>query len=75
MSDQSKLCYFQNINPGSTIRKPDDIEQNLQNEMSNAFVIITVYIKKTDWLYLSHSGHKRVKFFDNKVNSGIWIAP
>ena len=73
--NQSKLCYFQNINPGSTIRKPDDIEQNLQDEMSKAFVIITVYIKKTDWLYLSHSGHKRVKFFDNKVNSGIWIAP
>ena len=75
MSDQSKLCYFQNINPGSTIKKPNDVEQNLQDNMSEAFVIISVYIKKTDWLYLSYSGHKRVTFFNNNVNTGIWVAP
>ena len=75
MSDQSKLCYFQNINPGSIIKKPDVIEQNLQDKMSENFVIISIYIKKTDWLYLSHSGHKRVTFIDNNVDSGNWIAP
>ena len=75
MSDQSKLCYFQNINPGTTIKKPSDIEQNIQDKMSEAFVIISVYIKKTDWLYLSHLGHKRVTFYDNNVDSGIWVAP
>ena len=75
MSDQSKLCYFQNINPGSVIKRPDDIKQHLQNNMSEAFVIISVNIKKTDWLYLSHSGHKRVIFFDNNVGSGNWVAP
>ena len=75
MSDQSKLCYFQNINPGSVIKRPDDVKQHLQNKMSEAFVIISVNIKKTDWLFLSHSGHKRVIFFDNNVDSGNWIAP
>jgi len=75
MSDQSKLCYFQNINPGSVIKKPDDVEQNLQDKMSEAFVIISIHIKKTDWLYLSHLGHKRVTFFNNDADSGNWIAP
>ena len=75
MSDQSKLCYFQNINPGSIIKTPDVIEQNLQDKMSESFVIISIHIKKTDWLYLSHSGHKRVTFIDNNVDSGNWVAP
>ena len=51
MSDQSKLCYFQNINPGSIIKTPDVIEQNLQDKMSENFVIISIHIKRTDWLF------------------------
>tara|TARA_B100001121_G_scaffold142736_1_gene124918 strand:- start:826 stop:1401 length:576 start_codon:yes stop_codon:yes gene_type:complete len=75
MSDQSKLCYFQNIDPGLKIIDPKEVNQKLGNELSKDFSIIEVDIEKTDWLYLSHEGHLRAIFINNQKDSGYWVAP
>ena len=75
MSDQSKECYFQNINPGKSIDDPNLITSIIKNEVSENFIIITVHINKIDWLYLSSKGHKRIKFISQDNFKGQWIAP
>tara|TARA_Y100000816_G_C25836131_1_gene437079 strand:- start:50 stop:625 length:576 start_codon:yes stop_codon:yes gene_type:complete len=75
MSAQSKLCYFQNYDPGQQIDDPKEVIQTLNNSMSELFTIITVQIEKIDWLYLSHKGHKRAIFLEENNFNGQWIAP
>jgi general stress protein 26 len=75
MSDQSKECYFQNINPGKSITNPNLVTSIIQNEVSKYFTIITIHINKIDWLYLSSKGHKRIKFISQDNFKGEWIAP
>ena len=75
MSKQSQLCYFQNIEPGMKIDKPEQIQQIHRNQMSEYFIIIEVLVVKTDWLYLSHEGHRRAEFENNNINTGQWLAP
>ena len=62
MSDLSKLCYFQNHNPGRKIANPNEVKQSPNDSMSKLFTIINVDIEKIDWLYLSRHGHKRAFF-------------
>ena len=75
MSNQSKECYFQNINPGKTVGNPDQIKTEKRNEMSKSFSIIDIKVIKIDWLLLSASGHTRVKFTKENNFNGEWIAP
>ena len=75
MSNQSKECYFQNINPGKTVDNPDQIKTEKRNEMSKSFSIIDIKVMKIDWLLLSASGHTRVKFTKDNNFNGEWIAP
>tara|TARA_Y100000748_G_scaffold291538_1_gene279133 strand:- start:430 stop:1005 length:576 start_codon:yes stop_codon:yes gene_type:complete len=75
MSNQSKECYFQNINPGKTVDNPDQIKTEKRNEMSKSFSIIDIKVIKIDWLLLSASGHTRVKFTKDNNFNGEWIAP
>ncbi len=75
MSDQSKLCYFQNYKPGQKINNPTEVIQSPNESISELFTIITVQIEKLDWLYLSHKGHKRAIFQQANNFSGIWVAP
>tara|TARA_Y100000817_G_scaffold312063_1_gene305260 strand:+ start:49 stop:624 length:576 start_codon:yes stop_codon:yes gene_type:complete len=75
MSEQSKLCYFQNHNPGKKVANPVEVKQSANNSISKLFSIITVDIEKIDWLYLSRLGHKRVFFLKKNNFDGYWVAP
>lgn len=75
MSRQSQLCYFQNIEPGNKIDDPKKIHQVHGNHISEHFTIVEVTITKTEWLYLSHDGHRRAEFKHNNVITGQWLAP
>ena len=75
MSAQSKECYYQNISPGANIEYPEIVKNKLENKLSENFTVVTINISKIDWLYLSSTGHTRVKFLKNNGFIGQWIAP
>ncbi len=75
MSDQSKECYYQNINPGDVIDSPDDVKTKIINETSISFTIVDININSIDWLSLSASGHTRARFMKENKFDGEWIAP
>ena len=73
--DQSQECYYQNIAPGENIEYPEIVKNKLENKLSEHFTVVTINISKIDWLYLSSTGHTRVKFLKNNGFTGQWIAP
>ena len=75
MSAQSQECYYQNISPGENIEHPEIVENKRENKLSENFTVVTINISKIDWLYLSSTGHTRVKFLKNNGFTGQWIAP
>jgi RecG-like helicase len=75
MSAQSQECYYQNISPGENIEYPEIVKNKLENKLSENFTVVTINISKIDWLYLSSTGHTRVKFLKNNGFTGQWIAP
>tara|TARA_B110000967_G_scaffold9634_1_gene9682 strand:- start:258 stop:887 length:630 start_codon:yes stop_codon:yes gene_type:complete len=75
MSAQSQECYYQNIAPGENIEYPEIVKNKLENKLSEHFTVVTINISKIDWLYLSSTGHTRVKFLKNNGFTGQWIAP
>ena len=75
MSSQSQECYYQNIAPGKDIKYPEIVKNQLENKLSKNFTVITINIHKIEWLYLSSTGHTRVKFLKDREFSGQWIAP
>ena len=75
MSSQSQECYYQNVAPGKDIQYPEIVKNQLENKLSKNFTVITINIHRIEWLYLSSTGHTRVKFLKDKKFSGQWIAP
>ena len=75
MSSQAQECYYQNVAPGKDIQYPEIVKNQLENKLSKNFTVITINIHRIEWLYLSSTGHTRVKFLKDKKFSGQWIAP
>ena len=75
MSSQSKECYFQNIDPGMEVEKPDSVKTIYEADLSDKFTVITIKINNIDWLYLSSKGHRRAKFSTSNNFKGCWVAP
>lgn len=81
-SDMSKECYSTPHSPSINIENPKDIDVNIKNinkselnQYKINFGRIDISVKKIDWLYLIHSGHRRASFtYKNNIQMN-WVAP
>lgn len=77
----SQLCYTNLLPPGSVLQEPVLIDLNRkeveEGELVSAyenFAVVNTEIKKIDWVYLHHRGHRRA-IFDYSGNSFHWVQP
>jgi len=84
MALESKMCYLgnnapssilQNYEPNIPIKKITEISDEEYELGYINFVNFEITIDSLDWLYLSSSGHRRVKYtwYENKIVTN-WIA-
>lgn len=80
--NMSRECYSTPYPPSTNILNPEDIDNSLKKikdadleEYKINFGRIDIKVKSIDWLYLIHSGHRRVKFDYGKKITMNWLAP
>ena len=71
----SRTGYSQMTAPGRTIDAPATIDYQSEDCQQN-FGVIQVMINRLEWLYLSHTGHRRALWTrDGGKWTGNWLAP
>ena len=83
MNPESKLCYMGPFSPSTalesfqlnTINK-SAYEININDDRLgySHFCRVVIKIKKIDWLFLNHKGHRRLEFNFNETVGFNWIA-
>lgn len=75
----SRACYAQDVAPGARIAVPipspaADLARPLEG-LEN-FVAVVVDIRRVEWLFLFHSGHRRALYeWNDGGESRAWLAP
>jgi hypothetical protein len=77
----SQLCYTNQLPPGAFVSEPVFIDLSRKEvaaeELNIAyqhFALIEIDVKKIDWLFLHHKGHRRA-VFDYQGDVFHWVQP